>query len=183
LVVVSCPAANRNVLEHRRDGAIGVFGRCQRSENVVTRRLAPVLEIADELVVEPRQRVEADQIAVEGTDLRSGPRRAQYHAELLVVLLRHAQHVGDDQQRERLCVGAEELALARGDEVVETLVGEAPHEVLVLLESARGQQPVEQRAGVGVVGRIHGDHVLEHRHLRPVGADLLGDVVTFGGER
>ena len=56
---------------------------------------------------------------VERADHGTGPRRAEHVAELLVVLLGDAEQVGNHQQRERLCVRAEELAVAVGDEVVE----------------------------------------------------------------
>ena len=42
-----------------------------------------------------------------------------------MVLLGHAEQVGDDEHGERLGVGADELAVAVGDELVELLVGEA----------------------------------------------------------
>ena len=65
------------------------------------------------------------------------PVQAEALAEPLVVLLGHAEQVGDDEHGERLGVGADELAVAVGDELVELLVGEAPHERLVVLEPLR----------------------------------------------
>ena len=54
-----------------------------------------------------------------------------------MVFLRHAEQVGDDEHGEGLRVGADELAAAVGEELVELLVGEAPHERLVVLEPLR----------------------------------------------
>ena len=84
-------------------------------------------------------------------------------AEPLVVGFRHAEQVGDDEHGEGLRVRADELAAAVGDELVELLVGEAPHERLVVLEPLRRDQPHQQRPLAGVVGRVHRDHVLVHR--------------------
>ena len=64
------------------------------------------------------------------------PRQPEALAEPLVVLLGHAEQVGDDEHGERLGVGADELAVTVGDELVELLVGEAPHERLVVLAAA-----------------------------------------------
>ena len=64
------------------------------------------------------------------------PAQAEALAEALVVLLGHAEQVGDDEHGEGLGVGADELAAAVGDELVELLVGEAPHELLVVLAAA-----------------------------------------------
>ena len=47
-----------------------------------------------------------------------------------------AEEVGDDEHRERLGVRADELAGASGDQLVELPIGEAPHELLVLLRVA-----------------------------------------------
>ena len=64
------------------------------------------------------------------------PRQTEALAEPLVVRLGHAEHVGHDEHGEGLRVGADELAAAVGDELVELLVGEAPHERLVVLAAA-----------------------------------------------
>ena len=77
----------------------------------------------------------------------------------------HAEQVGDHEHGERLGVRADELAPAVGDELVELLVGEAPHELLVLLEPLRRDQPHQQRALPRVLRRVHRDHVLVHREL------------------
>ena len=76
-----------------------------------------------------------------GTDLADGARQAESLAEPLVVLLGHAEHVGDGEHRERLGVGADELAATIGDELVELPVGEPPHERLVVLQPPRREQP------------------------------------------
>ena len=56
-----------------------------------------------------------------GADLAGVPAQAEALAEPLVVLLGHAEHVGDHEHGERLRVGADELAAAVGDELVELL--------------------------------------------------------------
>ena len=100
-----------------------------------------------------------------GTDLTRCPEEAETLAEPTVIGLGHAEQVGDDQHREGLRVRADELAVAVGDELVELLVGEAPHERLVLLEPLRRDEPHEQRPLPGVVRRVHRHHVLVHREL------------------
>ena len=72
--------------------------------------------------------------------------QAEALAEPLVVVFGHAEQVGDHEHGERLRVRADELAAAVGDELVELLVGEAPHELLVVLEPLRRDQPHQQRA-------------------------------------
>jgi hypothetical protein len=44
----------------------------------------------------------------------------------------------------------------------------------------RGQQPAQQRPGIGMVRRIQGDHVLVHGDFCAVLLDLCGDVVALG---
>src|ERR687884_95929 len=60
--------------------------------------------------------------------------------------------------------------LAVGNELVDMAIGKPPHEVLILLQPLRGQQPTEQRPRIGVVRRVHRDHVLVHPDL---GAGLV----------
>ena len=88
-----------------------------------------------EVVVEPFQGVER-LVLVAGAELaRVGALQTETLAEPLVVGFGHAQEVGHDEHGERLRVRADELAAAAADELVELLIGEAPHELLVL---ARG---------------------------------------------
>ena len=77
-------------------------------------------------------------------------------AEQLVVGLGHALEVGDDGQRERLRVLADHLERARRRRSVDQLIGEAPHEVLVLLEALRRDEPHQQVPVRGVVRRVEG---------------------------
>ena len=80
---------------------------------------------------------------------------AECFAELLVVLLGHAEQIGHHQQRERPGVGRQELTLAVGDELVDVAVGQPPHEVLVLLQPLGRQQPASSdRASVWYGGSI-----------------------------
>ena len=96
-----------------------------------------------------------------------------------MVLFRHAEQVGDHEHGERLRVRVDELAAAVGDELVELLIGEAPHEVLVVLEPLRRDEPHQERAFLRVRGRVHRDHVLVHRQLVAVAVDDGADVVAL----
>ena len=98
--------------------------------------------------------------------------------ELVAVLERHAQQVGDHQQRERAGEALDELAVPRRQELVERLVGERPHGVLVLLEALRGDQPHQQGAVVGVGRRIERGQLVAEWQLVAVLLDQLGDVTV-----
>ena len=100
-----------------------------------------------------------------------------------MILLGHPEKVGNDQKRERPRVRRQELTLAVGDELVDVAVGQPPHEVLVLLQPLGRQQSGKNRPCVGVLRRIHRDHVLEHGNFGAVLLELRADVVTFGHER
>ena len=99
-----------------------------------------------------------------------------------MVLLGHAEQIGDDQGGEWLGIFGDEFALAGAEELIELAIGEAPHELLVVLQSARCQQPTQHRSGLGVVRWIHRDHVLVHRELTAVLVDQWADVVALGRE-
>ena len=74
-------------------------------------------------------------MAARSPDVAGGfaaPSGAHLGAERLVVLLRHPEQLGDDEEREGAGVLADELACAVGQELVDLAVGEAPHESLVL---------------------------------------------------
>ena len=58
--------------------------------------------------------------------------RSELSAELGVLLLWHAEQVGDDQQGERLAEVAHDLELAGVDELVDVLIGQLPDGRLVL---------------------------------------------------
>ena len=188
LAVVSWPAPNRNVAVRTTSTTSGVepSGYIAVASPVSTSSrgfCAAVLDVVAELLVGPLQRVGRDRLVVEAADVGAGALGAECLAELLVVLLGHAEQVGDHQQRERPGVGGQELALAVGDELVDVAVGQPPHEVLVLLQPLGRQQPAQQRPRIGVVRRIHRDHVLVHRDLGAVLLELRADVVALGHER
>ena len=68
------------------------------------------------------------------------------------------------------------------------LVGQAPHEVLVLSQATGREEALHQPAVVVVLRAIHGDHVLVHGHLVAVLVDDRAGVVAVdldrqGGER
>ena len=106
--------------------------------------------------------------------------------ELVAIFHRHAQQVGDHQQRERAGEALDEFAVPGRQEVVERLVGERPHGVLVLLEALGGDQPHQQGAVVGVGRRVEGGQLVAERQLVAVLLDQLGDVTvapTFEAHR
>ena len=153
---------------HVRGAPVRIRRERQVGQDVLARRAPPVLDVLDEPLVEPRQGVLARVAGLPGADLAHGAGHAEARTELLVLGFGHAEEVGDGEHRERLGVRADELAATVGDELVELLVGEAPHERFVVLEPLRRDQPHQQRPLVGVVGRVHRDHVLVHRQLVPV---------------
>ena len=73
----------------------------------------------------------------------------------------------------------DELALARGEELVEDVVGELPHRVLVLLEALGGDQPHQQCAVIGVRRRVEGRQLVAERNLVAMLLDQVGDIVTL----
>ena len=130
-------------VDHLRYRPVGIGGQRQLGEHVLAGLAPAVLDVLGELLVEPRQRVLAHAALGRVADLADGLAQAEALAEALVVLLGHAEHVGDHEHGEGLRVGADELAAPVGDELVELLVGEAPHERLVVLEPPGGEQPHE----------------------------------------
>jgi hypothetical protein len=102
-------------------------------------------------------------------------------AERLVILARHAEQVGDYEQRERLGVRVAELDLAAVAELVDQRVGELPHERLVLLEAVRREQTREQCAVARVLGRIEREELARERDLVAAVRDDVGDRLALGG--
>ena len=144
-----------------------------------------VLDVRGELLVEELERV-VRQRPVAGAPTvpvllpRPG---AELVAEQLVVALGHAEQVGDDEHRERLAVAADELAVAALDELVDLAVGEPPHELLVLAQPLRRDQPHQQRAVRGVDRRVEGEQLVAHRQLVAVLLDERVDVVALERDR
>ena len=103
--------------------------------------------------------------------------------ELIAVFPRHTQQVGDHQQREGSREPLDEITPARGQELVEHLIGEQPHGVLVLLEALWGDQPHQQCAVIGVGRRVQCRQLVAERQLVAVLLDQLRDVVTIDGDR
>ena len=107
----------------------------------------------------------------------------QLLAERLVVCFGHAEQVGDDEQRERVRVLVHELALTPGDELVDLAIGEPPHELLVLLEALRRDQPHQQPAVRGVLRRIERGQLIAERQAVAVLLDDVADVVALERHR
>ena len=120
--------------------------------------------------------------AADGAGLlaRSG---AETGAEQLVVALRHAEQVGDDEHGERLAVAADELAVAALDELVDLAIGQPPHELLVLAQPLRRDQAHEQRAVRGVDRRVEREQLVAHRQRVAVLLDERVDVVALERHR
>ena len=85
-------------LDHLGGRPVRILRRRERGQHVVAGFAPPVLDVVAELVVEPLQRVDADRLVVQGADPRAGTVGSQDAPEFLVVLLRHAEQVGDHQQ-------------------------------------------------------------------------------------
>ena len=183
--VVSCPAAKRLAATRTTSMTSGVepSGNVAVASPVRTssRGFAPaVLDVRGELLVEVLQRTVGHRVVARAADRRRRSRTVQERlGELGVVVLGHAEQVGDDEQGERARELADELALAVGEERVELAVGEPPHELLVLLEALRRDQPHQQRAVVGVHGRVERGDLVAHRQLVAVLLDELADVVAL----
>ena len=99
--------------------------------------------------------------------------------ELRVVLLGHAEQIGDDQHGVGLGVLADELALAPVVEAVDLVVGQPPQGRLVLLQALGGDQPHQEPSLGGVLGGVEGGELVAEGKLVPVGLDDLGDVVAL----
>ena len=119
------------------DRAVGVGGQGQVGEHVLARMASPVLDVLGEPLVEPGQRVLPRAPLLAGSDLADGSAEAEALAEALMVLLGHPEEIGDHQHGERLGVGGDELTPPLAEELVELLVGQPPHELLVLLQPLR----------------------------------------------
>ena len=113
------------------------------------------------------------------SDLARRGAQAEELPEALVVHFGHAENVGDGEHGEGLRVGADELAVAVRDELVDLLIGRPPHELLVLLEALGREQAHHQGALLGVHGWVHGHHVLVHGQLVPMAVDDRSDVVAL----
>ena len=99
--------------------------------------------------------------------------------ELLVVGLGHAEEVGDDQQRVRAGELADELAPPVGRNRSIWRSASTTHELLVLLQPLRGDQPHQQAALGGVLGWVEGGQLVAEGQPVPVGLDDPGDVVAL----
>ncbi len=77
----------------------------------------------------------------------------------------NAEQIGDDEQGERVRVVVDELALTPVEELVDLTIGEPPHELLVLLEALRRDQPHQEPAVSGVLRRIERGQLIAERQL------------------
>ena len=162
---------------------VWIGGESQIGEDVMTRFAPAVLDVLGEPLVEPGERILTGASLFTGADFADGSAEPEAFAEPLVVLFRHPEQIGDHQHRERLGVGGDELATAVTEELVELFIGQPPDERLVVLQPLRGDESHQQPSLTGVLGRVHGHHVLVHGQLVPVAVDDVTDVITFQGYR
>ena len=107
----------------------------------------------------------------------------QRFLEARVVFLGHAEQVGDDEHGERAGEIVDVLALPAAQEAVHLPVGEAPDELLVLLQALRCDQAHQQGAVVGVHRRVERRELIAHRQRIAVLGDDVGDVVAVERHR
>ena len=77
-----------------------------------------------------------------------------------------ALEVGDDREREGLGVGPDDLERPLIGEGVDESVGELPHEVLVLLEALRRDEPHQEVTMRRVVRRVERGQLVAERAAR-----------------
>ena len=77
----------------------------------------------------------------------------------------------------------DELALAPGVELVDLAIGQPVQELLVLLESLRGDEPHQETPVRRVLGRIERGDLVAEREVVTVGLDDLGDIVALEWDR
>ena len=161
---------------------VGERRRREPGEHVVARALAPVLDVGRELFGEELQRAVRERL-VAGAAQRAGAPATDGVAEPFVIGFGHSEEVGDHEHGEGLGELADELARAVPDELVQLAVGQPPHELLVLLQPLRGDQPHEQPAVRRVHGRVERGELVAHRQLVAVLLDERADVVAFERHR
>ena len=167
------------------DRAVGKRRGRQAGQHVVARVAPAVLDVRGELLVEELERVVRERLVpvlADGAGLLARP-GTEPLAEQFVVALRYAEQVGDDEHGERLAVRADELAVAAVDELVDLTIGEPPHELLVLAQPLRRDQPHQQRAVRGVDRRVEREQLVADRQRVAVLLDERADVVALERRR
>jgi hypothetical protein len=100
-----------------------------------------------------------------------------------MILTRHAEQVGDDEQRERPRVRRRKLHLAPVRELVDQLVRKRQDEGLVLLEALRREEPARERPMARVLRGIHRHELVAHRDFVTAALDHLGPALALVGPR
>ena len=184
--VVSCPA--ENTLAATRTTSIGSGSEpsgkvavAKPVKHVVARLAATVLDVGGQPFVEELERRMAHGARPGAPQrlLALATSALELLAEPLVVLLGHAQQVGDHIEREGTGEVPDELTLAALDELVDLAVGMTPHEVLVLAEPLRRDQPHQQPAVSLVLRRVHGGQLVAEGKLVAVLLNEVADVVAL----
>ena len=136
----------------------------QTGHHVVARLAAALLDVGGEAVVEELQRLVRHLAAVcAGPGI--GVLALELGSEHVVIGFGDAEQIGDDEQREGLRVVVDELARAPGVELVDLTIGQLPHELLVLLEALRRDQPQQEPALRGVLRRVERRQLIAERQL------------------
>ena len=156
---------------------VGIGREREVGEHVVAGLAPAVLDVLREPVVEPAERVELHAALLarrrSHRDCRLRPKNL---AETVVILLRHAEQVGDHEHRERLRVRADELAAGPSARNSSSCRSARRHMNSSLSFSRFGVISRMRSARSCVcVGRVHRDHVLVHRELVAVAIDDLAD--------
>ena len=135
-------------VDHLGHRPVGEGGRGQAGQHVLT-GLAPALfhVLGQALVEELEGRVaHGARAGAAQTFFPVVATALELLAEPFVVLFGNAQEIGDDVEREGSGEIADELALAPLHELVDLTVGVAPHEVFVLAQPLRRDQPHQEPA-------------------------------------
>ena len=154
---------------HLRRRPVREGGGGHRRHDVVAWRPAAILDVRRELLVEELERLVLQVLGQLG----------QSGGEQPVIGLGDAFQVGDHQQRERCGVGADELAAARLDQLVELTIGEPAHELLVGPQPSWRQEPHHQRSVRGVPWRVERRKLVAERQLVAVALDEVPHVVAL----
>ena len=105
----------------------------------------------------------------------------QLTSEFVVVGFRDSEQIGDDEHREGVAEVGDEFTAISGERLVVLTIGEAPHELLVLLEAFRRDHLRQQRPVIGVYRRIQAGQLIIEGQFVAVLGDQFGDVVALEG--
>ena len=151
-------------LDRLGDRAVGERREGHPGQHVVLRVGAALLDAGDEVLVEPLEGAVVVRLQLEVSEHGAG-RRGEQLEQHRVVLGGHAEEVGDGEDRVALAEVPDELALALGEDLVEEPVAGVLEELLVLLEPLGRDETHQDRAVVGVHGRVERDDLVVVREV------------------